>query len=122
MQEDTDKANKHASVLERENQRLEIQVKDLSQQVRTNITHFFFLIQYWSALTLVNSVISCSIIHSEIDFVKYTSDVADVLKSISLGQCTISVSVYKIRLSSNYQKLKSSLGEHDACLTWKIPI
>uniref|UniRef100_A0A8C4YLX1 Nucleoprotein TPR n=1 Tax=Gopherus evgoodei TaxID=1825980 RepID=A0A8C4YLX1_9SAUR len=34
LQEDTDKANKHASVLERENQRLEIQVKDLSQQVR----------------------------------------------------------------------------------------
>ncbi|XP_074858366.1 nucleoprotein TPR isoform X2 [Carettochelys insculpta] len=34
LQEDTDKANKLASVLERENQRLEIQVKDLSQQVR----------------------------------------------------------------------------------------
>ncbi|NXQ91335.1 TPR protein, partial [Nyctibius grandis] len=32
--EDTDKANKHASVLARENQRLEIQVKDLSQQIR----------------------------------------------------------------------------------------
>ncbi|NXX49387.1 TPR protein, partial [Tricholaema leucomelas] len=34
LQEDADKANKHASVLERENQRLEIQVKDLSQQIR----------------------------------------------------------------------------------------
>ncbi|NXN10944.1 TPR protein, partial [Indicator maculatus] len=34
LQEDTDKANKHASLLERENQRLEIQVKDLSQQIR----------------------------------------------------------------------------------------
>uniref|UniRef100_A0A7M4F817 Nucleoprotein TPR n=1 Tax=Crocodylus porosus TaxID=8502 RepID=A0A7M4F817_CROPO len=34
LQGDTDKANKHASVLERENQRLEIQVKDLSQQIR----------------------------------------------------------------------------------------
>ncbi|KAF1480511.1 Nucleoprotein TPR, partial [Megadyptes antipodes antipodes] len=34
LQEDADKANKHASLLERENQRLEIQVKDLSQQIR----------------------------------------------------------------------------------------
>uniref|UniRef100_A0A8C9FKG8 Nucleoprotein TPR n=1 Tax=Pavo cristatus TaxID=9049 RepID=A0A8C9FKG8_PAVCR len=32
LQEDADKANKQTSVLERENQRLEIQVKDLSQQ------------------------------------------------------------------------------------------
>ncbi|NXA20135.1 TPR protein, partial [Ibidorhyncha struthersii] len=34
LQENADKANKHASLLERENQRLEIQVKDLSQQIR----------------------------------------------------------------------------------------
>ncbi|NXV99399.1 TPR protein, partial [Fregetta grallaria] len=34
LQEDADKANKHASLLERETQRLEIQVKDLSQQIR----------------------------------------------------------------------------------------
>ncbi|KFP79622.1 Nucleoprotein TPR, partial [Apaloderma vittatum] len=34
LQEDADRANKHASLLERENQRLEIQVKDLSQQIR----------------------------------------------------------------------------------------
>ncbi|NXD13549.1 TPR protein, partial [Nothocercus nigrocapillus] len=34
LQEDADVANKHASVLERENQRLEVQVKDLSQQIR----------------------------------------------------------------------------------------
>ncbi|NWX91057.1 TPR protein, partial [Nothoprocta ornata] len=34
LQEDADVANKHASMLERENQRLEIQVKDLSRQVR----------------------------------------------------------------------------------------
>ncbi|XP_061490006.1 nucleoprotein TPR isoform X2 [Rhineura floridana] len=34
LQEDADKANKRASLLERENQRLEIQVKDLSQQIR----------------------------------------------------------------------------------------
>ncbi|XP_040841313.1 nucleoprotein TPR isoform X5 [Ochotona curzoniae] len=34
LQEDTDKARKHSSVLERDNQRLEIQVKDLSQQIR----------------------------------------------------------------------------------------
>lgn len=34
LQEDTDKANKHSSVLERDNQRMEIQIKDLSQQVR----------------------------------------------------------------------------------------
>ncbi|NWR75475.1 TPR protein, partial [Centropus unirufus] len=34
LQEEADKANKNASVLERENQRLEIQVKDLSQQIR----------------------------------------------------------------------------------------
>ncbi|XP_015725346.1 nucleoprotein TPR isoform X2 [Coturnix japonica] len=34
LQEDTDSANKQTSLLERENQRLEIQVKDLSQQVR----------------------------------------------------------------------------------------
>uniref|UniRef100_A0A8D2J779 Nucleoprotein TPR n=1 Tax=Varanus komodoensis TaxID=61221 RepID=A0A8D2J779_VARKO len=34
LQEGADKANKRASVLERENQRLEIQVKDLSQQIR----------------------------------------------------------------------------------------
>uniref|UniRef100_A0A672ULD6 Nucleoprotein TPR n=1 Tax=Strigops habroptila TaxID=2489341 RepID=A0A672ULD6_STRHB len=34
LQEDADKANKHASLLGRENQRLEIQVKDLSQQIR----------------------------------------------------------------------------------------
>ncbi|XP_075616674.1 nucleoprotein TPR isoform X3 [Balearica regulorum gibbericeps] len=33
LQEDADKANKHASLLERENQRLEIQVKDLAQQI-----------------------------------------------------------------------------------------
>ncbi|KFZ65713.1 Nucleoprotein TPR, partial [Antrostomus carolinensis] len=33
LQEHTDKANKQASLLERENQRLEIQVKDLSQQI-----------------------------------------------------------------------------------------
>ncbi|XP_012658027.1 nucleoprotein TPR [Otolemur garnettii] len=34
FQEDTDKANKHSSVLERDNQRMEIQIKDLSQQIR----------------------------------------------------------------------------------------
>ncbi|XP_053247402.1 nucleoprotein TPR isoform X2 [Podarcis raffonei] len=34
LQDDADKANKQASLLERENQRLEIQVKDLSQQIR----------------------------------------------------------------------------------------
>ncbi|XP_078248462.1 nucleoprotein TPR isoform X4 [Pogona vitticeps] len=34
LQDDADKANKRASVLERENQRLETQVKDLSQQIR----------------------------------------------------------------------------------------
>ncbi|NXI40812.1 TPR protein, partial [Galbula dea] len=34
LQEDADKANKRSSVLERENRRLEIQVKDLSQQIR----------------------------------------------------------------------------------------
>ncbi|KAM6124630.1 nucleoprotein TPR isoform 2-T2 [Pterocles gutturalis] len=34
LQESADKANKHSSVLERESQRLEIQVKDLSQQIR----------------------------------------------------------------------------------------
>uniref|UniRef100_A0A8D0GEX5 Nucleoprotein TPR n=1 Tax=Sphenodon punctatus TaxID=8508 RepID=A0A8D0GEX5_SPHPU len=34
LQEEADKSNKQASVLERENQRLEIQVKDLSQQIR----------------------------------------------------------------------------------------
>ncbi|XP_063154494.1 nucleoprotein TPR [Candoia aspera] len=34
LQEEADKANKHASVFERENQRFEIQVKDLSQQIR----------------------------------------------------------------------------------------
>lgn len=33
LQEAADKANKQASTLERENQRLGIQVKDLSQQV-----------------------------------------------------------------------------------------
>ncbi|XP_070602426.1 nucleoprotein TPR isoform X2 [Erythrolamprus reginae] len=34
LQEEADKANKHSSVFERENQRFEIQVKDLSQQIR----------------------------------------------------------------------------------------
>uniref|UniRef100_A0A673VFD3 Nucleoprotein TPR n=1 Tax=Suricata suricatta TaxID=37032 RepID=A0A673VFD3_SURSU len=34
LQEDTDKAHKHSSVLERDNQRMEIQIKDLSQQIR----------------------------------------------------------------------------------------
>uniref|UniRef100_A0A2K6L0H0 Nucleoprotein TPR n=1 Tax=Rhinopithecus bieti TaxID=61621 RepID=A0A2K6L0H0_RHIBE len=34
LQEDTDKANKQSSVLERDNQRMEIQIKDLSQQIR----------------------------------------------------------------------------------------
>ncbi|XP_075689568.1 nucleoprotein TPR isoform X2 [Rhinoderma darwinii] len=34
LQNETDKANKLSSVLEKENQRLELQVKDLSQQVR----------------------------------------------------------------------------------------
>ncbi|XP_054835296.1 nucleoprotein TPR isoform X2 [Eublepharis macularius] len=34
LQDDADKANKQASLLERENQRLDIQVKDLSQQIR----------------------------------------------------------------------------------------
>ncbi|NXN96308.1 TPR protein, partial [Rhinopomastus cyanomelas] len=34
LQEEADKANKRASLLERESQRLEIQVKDLSQQIR----------------------------------------------------------------------------------------
>uniref|UniRef100_A0A452V9K1 Nucleoprotein TPR n=1 Tax=Ursus maritimus TaxID=29073 RepID=A0A452V9K1_URSMA len=34
LQEDTDKANKHSSVLERDNQRMEVQIKDLSQQIR----------------------------------------------------------------------------------------
>lgn len=34
MQEETDKANKHSSILERDNQRMEVQIKDLSQQVR----------------------------------------------------------------------------------------
>nr|XP_033817183.1 nucleoprotein TPR isoform X1 [Geotrypetes seraphini] len=34
LQDDTDKAHKHSSVLERENQRLDLQVKDLSQQIQ----------------------------------------------------------------------------------------
>ncbi|XP_075038773.1 nucleoprotein TPR isoform X2 [Mixophyes fleayi] len=34
MQNETDKANKTSTVLEKENQRLELQVKDLSQQIR----------------------------------------------------------------------------------------
>ncbi|XP_048338451.1 nucleoprotein TPR isoform X1 [Sphaerodactylus townsendi] len=34
LQDDADQANKQASLLERENQRLDIQVKDLSQQIR----------------------------------------------------------------------------------------
>ncbi|CAO2637178.1 Nucleoprotein TPR [Lemmus lemmus] len=34
LQEETDKANKHSSVLERDNQRMEVQIKDLSQQIR----------------------------------------------------------------------------------------
>ncbi|KAM5239085.1 nucleoprotein TPR [Ctenodactylus gundi] len=34
LQEDTDKANKYSSVLERDNQRMEVQIKDLSQQIR----------------------------------------------------------------------------------------
>ncbi|XP_077188778.1 nucleoprotein TPR isoform X2 [Paroedura picta] len=34
LQDDADKANKQASLLEREHQRLDIQVKDLSQQIR----------------------------------------------------------------------------------------
>uniref|UniRef100_A0A8C5Q972 Nucleoprotein TPR n=1 Tax=Leptobrachium leishanense TaxID=445787 RepID=A0A8C5Q972_9ANUR len=34
LQDDTDKANKRGSLLERENQRQELQVKDLSQQIR----------------------------------------------------------------------------------------
>ncbi|XP_069497476.1 nucleoprotein TPR isoform X2 [Ambystoma mexicanum] len=34
LQDDTDKANKRSSLAERENQRLELQIKDLSQQIR----------------------------------------------------------------------------------------
>ncbi|XP_007667180.1 nucleoprotein TPR isoform X1 [Ornithorhynchus anatinus] len=34
LQEDTDKANKQSAVLERDNQRMGVQVKDLSQQIR----------------------------------------------------------------------------------------
>ncbi|CAH2312727.1 nucleo TPR isoform X2 [Pelobates cultripes] len=34
LQDDTDNANKRATLLERENQRMELQVKDLSQQIR----------------------------------------------------------------------------------------
>ncbi|MEE6496310.1 hypothetical protein FKM82_002298 [Ascaphus truei] len=34
LQDDTDKANKRSSLLERENQRMELQVKDLSRQLR----------------------------------------------------------------------------------------
>lgn len=47
LQEDTDKANKHSSVLERDNQRMEIQIKDLSQQVRTFcvISSFFVMLE-----------------------------------------------------------------------------
>lgn len=41
LQEDADKANKRASLLEREHQRLESQVKDLSQQVSIQTVHIW---------------------------------------------------------------------------------
>lgn len=44
LQEETDKANKHSSVLERDNQRMEVQIKDLSQQVRVFCPGFFVIL------------------------------------------------------------------------------
>lgn len=40
LQKEADEANKRASLLERESQRLEIQVKDLSQQVEQTLLWF----------------------------------------------------------------------------------
>lgn len=99
LQEDADKANKHASLLERENQRLEIQVKDLSQQVeqmllRLNVLFaIYLLIQCCISEVYLKAVFR----HSHVDFGCHKS-LSDV-KSFSAGQCEIYISAYKIRIS-----------------------
>lgn len=99
LQEDTDKANKHASLLARENQRLEIQVKDLAQQVEQMLLWlsvlFAIYLLIWSCISEVYLEVVFS--HSHVDFGCHKS-LSDV-KSFSLGQCDIYVSAYKIRIS-----------------------
>lgn len=58
MQEDTDKANKHSSVLERDNQRMEIQIKDLSQQVRIFVFLLFFFLPYANCPVVIEYAVS----------------------------------------------------------------
>lgn len=101
MQEDADKANKHASLLERENQRLEIQVKDLSQQVEQmcylqwlNVLFAIYLL-IWCCISEVYLEAVFSDSHVDFSSLKSLSDV----KSFSLRQHGIYISAYKIGLS-----------------------
>lgn len=99
LQEDADKANKHASLLERENQRLEIQVKDLSQQVEQmllwlNVLFAIYLLIWW-CISEVHVEVLFSQSHVHFGCHKSLSDG----KSFSLGQCDIYISAYKIRIS-----------------------
>lgn len=99
MQEDADKANKHSSLLERENQRLEIQVKDLSQQVEQmllwlNVLFAIYLL-IWCCISEVYLEAVFSDSHVDFSSLKSLSDV----KSFSLRQHGIYISAYKIGLS-----------------------
>lgn len=99
LQEDADKANKHASLLERENQRLEIQVKDLSQQVEQmllwlNVLFAIYLL-IWCCISEVYFEVVLS--HNHVNFGCHKS-LSDV-KSLSLGQHGIYISAYKVRVN-----------------------
>jgi len=99
LQEDADKANKHASLLERENQRLEIQVKDLSQQVEQMLLSLNILFASYLLIWCCISEAYLEVIfsHSHVNFGCHKS--LSNVKSFCLGQHGINSSACKIGIS-----------------------
>ena len=99
LQEDADKANKHASLLERENQRLEVQVKDLSQQVEQMLLWLNVLFAIYLLIRCCISKVYLEVVfsHSHVDFGCH-KNLSDV-KSFCLGQHGIYIFAYKIGIS-----------------------
>lgn len=108
LQEDTDKANKHSSVLERDNQRMEIQVKDLSQQVRSFSFSLFPL--NWQPS---NVWICLQLSKRELPHLKFSSIRNTTLAELQPSLCffiapTFFTFVFKCLINEIIQRLKNN--------------
>lgn len=85
MQEDTDKANKHSSVLERDNQRMEVQIKDLSQQV----SFLFLFLFYFVFLNCLPSNVCFQVCKIELVHTKFSSTEKTALNELQSSHCLL---------------------------------